>query len=48
MRVGGRAVTTVYLVPEGYERVDDQNDYTVILKKGTQVDAPEPMSSIEF
>jgi hypothetical protein len=25
MRVGGRAVTTVYLVPEGYERVDDQN-----------------------
>jgi hypothetical protein len=34
MRVGGRAVTAVYLVPEGYERVDDENGYTVIVKKG--------------
>ena len=25
MRVGRWAVTAVYLVPEGYERVDDQN-----------------------
>jgi hypothetical protein len=48
MRVGGRAVTAVYLVPEGYERVDDDNGYTVILKKGTQVAAPEELPSIDF
>jgi hypothetical protein len=41
MRVGGRAVTAVYLVPEGYERVDDENGYTVIVKKGTKVSAPD-------
>src|ERR1035437_4803024 len=36
VRVAGKAVTAVYLVPEGYERVDDENGYTVIVKKGTQ------------
>jgi len=25
MKVGGRSVTAVYLVPEGYERVYDEN-----------------------
>jgi len=39
VRVAGKAVTAVYLVPEGYERVDDENGYTVIVKKGTKVDA---------
>jgi hypothetical protein len=39
--VGGRRVTAVYLIPEGYERVDDENGYTVIVKKGTKVGAPE-------
>jgi hypothetical protein len=48
MRVGGRAVTAVYLVPEGYERVDDENGYTVIVKKGTQVAAPEELPGIDF
>ncbi len=48
VRVAGRAVTAVYLVPEGYERVDDENGYTVIVKKGTQVGAPEPMLNIDF
>ena len=45
MRVGGRAVIAVYLVPEGYERVDDENGYTVIVKKGTKVSAPEEIPS---
>ena len=35
-------------MPEGYERVDDENGYTVIVKKGTQVEAPEEISSIDF
>lgn len=38
----------VYLVPEGYERVDDRNGYTVIVKKGTQVSAPEELPDISF
>jgi hypothetical protein len=48
VRVAGKAVTAVYLVPEGYERVDDENGYTVIVKKGTQVGAPEELPSIDF
>lgn len=47
VRVAGKAVTAVYLVPEGYERVDDENGYTVIVKKGTQVSAPEELPSID-
>jgi subtilase family serine protease len=48
MRVGGRAVTAVYLVPENYERVDDENGYTVIVKSGTKVGAPEELPSVDF
>ena len=32
MRVGGRAVVALYLIPEGYERIDDENGYAVIIK----------------
>jgi hypothetical protein len=48
VRVAGKAVTAVYLVADGYERVDDENGYTVIVKKGTQVGAPEELPSIDF
>lgn len=48
VRVAGKAVTAVYLVPEGYERVDDENGYTVIVKKGTKVGAPEEVPDIQF
>lgn len=34
VRVAGKAVTAVYLVPKAIERVDDENGYTVIVKKG--------------
>jgi hypothetical protein len=47
VRVAGKAVTAIYLVPEGYERVDDENGYTVIVKKGTKVGAPEELPSID-
>lgn len=38
MRVGGKAVVALYLIPEGYERIDDANGYAVILKKGEVVE----------
>lgn len=34
MRVGGKAVIALYLIPEGYERIDDDNGYAVIVKMG--------------
>ena len=33
----GKRVTAVYLVPEGYERIEDENGYVAIVKKGTKV-----------
>ena len=47
VRVAGKAVTAVYLVPEGYERVDDENGSTVIVKKGTQVGAPDDVPPLD-
>jgi hypothetical protein len=35
VRVGG----LLFLVPEGYECIDDENGYTVIIKQGTKVEA---------
>lgn len=39
VRVAGKAVTALYLVPEGYIKTDDANGYAVIVKKseGTKV-----------
>ena len=48
VRVAGKAVTAVYLAPEGYERMDYENGYTVIVKKDTQVGAPEEVPSVDF
>ena len=48
MRVAGKAVTVVYLIPEGYERVDDANGYAVIVKKGSQVDGPEEFPQVDL
>jgi hypothetical protein len=45
--VAGKAVTAVYLLPEGYERVDDENGHTVIVKKGTKPGAPEDLPDIQ-
>lgn len=35
MRVGGKAVVVVYLIPDGFEKKDDANGYAVITKTGT-------------
>lgn len=40
--VGGKRVTALYLVPEGYEKTEDSGGYVVIVKKGTKVEvAPD-------
>ena len=43
VRVAGKAVTALYLIPQGYERTDDENGYAVIVKKGT----PKPSGQTE-
>lgn len=32
-RIGGKRVTILYLLPEGYNRIDDENGYTHIAKE---------------
>lgn len=41
VRVAGKAVTALYLVPEGYVKTDDANGYAVITKQGKTVSTPE-------
>lgn len=33
-RVGGKAGIAVYLIPDGYEKIDDEEGYAKIVKKG--------------
>jgi hypothetical protein len=47
MRVAGKAVVALYLIPEGYERVDDQNGYAMIVKEGAGAEAPEDLPPID-
>lgn len=35
VRVAGKSVTALYLIPEGYEKRDDANGYAMIVKEGT-------------
>lgn len=37
VRVGGKIVTALYLVPEGYMYTNDSNGYAVIVKKETEL-----------
>ena len=34
MRVAGKAVTALYLIPEGYTKIDDEEGYATIIKSG--------------
>ncbi len=34
MRVAGKAVVAIYLIPEGYRRIDDANGYAMIVREG--------------
>lgn len=33
MRVGGKAVTALYLIPAGFKRIDDENGYAMIVSE---------------
>lgn len=45
MRIAGKAVIALYLIPEGYKKIDDEGGYAVIVRKnmvsGTNVEYPE-------
>jgi len=41
MRVSGKAVVALYLIPEGFDRIDDENGYAVIVKDGQSVKTPD-------
>jgi len=47
-RIAGKNVTIVYLVPEGYEKIDDANGYAVIVKKGQQVSGQSEEVELPF
>lgn len=48
VKVAGKTVIAVYLVPDGYERTDDANGYTVIQKKGESVQGDISPEDIPF
>lgn len=35
VKVAGKTVVALYLVPQGYKKIDDENGYTIIIKDGT-------------
>jgi hypothetical protein len=37
VRVAGKAVTALYLIPSGYKRIDDENGYPVIINTDKEV-----------
>lgn len=38
MRVAGKAVTALYLIPKGYKRIDDENGYAMIVPESSKED----------
>jgi hypothetical protein len=48
VRVAGKAVTAVYLIPEGYERIDNQDGFAEIRKiGGSEVKEDVPMVDVD-
>lgn len=43
VRVAGKAAVAIYLIPEGFEKVDDEDGFAVILRKGENL----PPSNLE-
>jgi hypothetical protein len=41
VRVAGKAVVALYLIPEGYEKTDDANGFAVIIKRGSNIENVE-------
>jgi hypothetical protein len=46
-RVSGRAVTYLYLIPEGFEKINDANGYAVITRKGSPVIKDEDIPVVD-
>lgn len=42
MKVAGKSVIALYLIPQGYEKIDDDNGYTIIVKKGQKANLEIP------
>jgi hypothetical protein len=48
MRVAGKAVTALYLIPEGFKRIDDENGYALIVKEGEDASNIPPLEDEEI
>lgn len=48
-RVGGKAGVAIYLIPQGYERIDDEEGYTHIVKSSldTQLNEQDDIPVVE-
>ena len=49
MRVAGKAVIALYLIPEGYKRIDDDNGYAIIVPEddvNTELDSARQSDDI--
>lgn len=47
VRVAGKAVVALYLIPEGYEKIDDENGYAIIVKTGSSIVKADDIPIIE-
>jgi len=45
VRIGGKAVTALYLIPEGYKKMDDENGYAVVVKADVKENIQTPPSA---
>jgi hypothetical protein len=48
MLVGGKRVTALYLIPEGFEMKEDENGYIVISKIGVQTEARNSVNGLDY
>ena len=50
IRVAGKASTALYLIPEGYEKTNDDNGYAVVTKVSvpTHQRATDPLPEVEY
>ena len=42
MKVAGKSVFALYLIPDGYKVMDDENGYTVVVPKDAKPDEAAP------
>ena len=47
MRVAGKAVTALYLIPENYKKIDDANGYAMIVNAKEEMDVQEQVQEFD-